>query len=90
MISGPMRGLEKNALEGTNIQTDTQTNGHGDSMTNSAQWGRVGENLQNNHYMEVAHKVATQAIQNIQQNQTLLQTTALKTKSLSLLTNLPH
>ena len=25
-------------------QTDTQTHGHGDSMTNSAQWGRVGEN----------------------------------------------
>ena len=24
-------------------QTDTQTDGHGDSMTNSAQWGRVGE-----------------------------------------------
>ena len=26
-------------------QKDTQTDGHGDSMTNSAQWGRVGENL---------------------------------------------
>ena len=26
-------------------QTDTQTHGHGDSMTNSAQWGQVGENL---------------------------------------------
>ena len=24
--------------------TDTHTDGHGDSMTNSAQWGRVGEN----------------------------------------------
>ena len=23
--------------------TDRQTHGHGDSMTNSAQWGRVGE-----------------------------------------------
>ena len=31
-----MRGLEKTALDGAN--------GHGDSMTNSAQWGRVGEN----------------------------------------------
>ena len=27
----------------TDRQTDTQTDGHGDSMTNSAQWGRVGE-----------------------------------------------
>ena len=27
----------------TDRQTDTQTHGHGDSMTNSAQWGRVGE-----------------------------------------------
>ena len=26
------------------VQTDTHTDGHGDSMTNSAQWGRVGEN----------------------------------------------
>ena len=25
-------------------QTHKQINGHGDSMTNSAQWGRVGEN----------------------------------------------
>ena len=25
-------------------QTDTPTHGHGDSMTNLAQWGRVGEN----------------------------------------------
>ena len=24
-------------------QTHRQTDGHGDSMTNSAQWGRVGE-----------------------------------------------
>ena len=29
----------------TDTQKDTQTDGHGDSMTNSAQWGRVGENL---------------------------------------------
>ena len=28
----------------TDTQTKTQTVGHGDSMTNSAQWGRVGEN----------------------------------------------
>ena len=25
-------------------QTHRHTDGHGDSMTNSAQWGRVGEN----------------------------------------------
>ena len=28
----------------TNRQTDISTDGHGNSMTNSAQWGRVGEN----------------------------------------------
>ena len=28
-------------------QTNKQTDGRGDSMTNSAQWGRVGENLEN-------------------------------------------
>ena len=28
----------------THRQTDRQTHRHGDSMTNSAQWGRVGEN----------------------------------------------
>ena len=43
-----MRGLDKTALDGANKQTDRQTDistdGHGDSMTNSAQWGRVGEN----------------------------------------------
>ena len=27
--------------------TDISTDGHGDSMTNSAQWGRVGKNKQN-------------------------------------------
>ena len=30
--------------DGTDIHTDRHTHGHGDSMTNSAQWGRVGEN----------------------------------------------
>ena len=43
-----MRGLEKTAPDGA----DTHTDGHGDSMTNSAQWGRVGENFcigQNTH-----------------------------------------
>ena len=38
---GPMRGLEKNCMGGnrhTDTQTDRQTNGHRDSMTESAQW----------------------------------------------------
>ena len=53
-----MRGLKNNGrllcspgtsfaplgLDGANKHTDRQTDGHGDSMTNSAQWGRVGEN----------------------------------------------
>ena len=33
----------------TDTQTNRQTDGHGDSMTNSAQWGRVGENGRNVH-----------------------------------------
>ena len=32
----------------THRQTEPQTDGHGDSMTNSAQWGRVGENKNKN------------------------------------------
>ena len=39
-----MRGLEKKCTRWRK-QTDTPTHGHGDSMTNSAQWGRVGENM---------------------------------------------
>ena len=40
-----MRGLEKKtALDGVDTHTHRQTHGHGDSMNNSAQWGRVGEN----------------------------------------------
>ena len=38
-----MRGLEKTAPDGA----DRHLHGHGDSMTNSAQWGRVGENALN-------------------------------------------
>ena len=38
-----MRGLEKNCTRWRK-QTDRHTDGHGDSMTNSTQWGRVGEN----------------------------------------------
>ena len=32
-------------LDGAHRKTDRQTQGHGDLLTNSAQWGRVGENL---------------------------------------------
>ena len=35
-----MRGLEKNCT-----RWRKHTDGHGDSMTNSAQWGRVDENI---------------------------------------------
>ena len=54
---GPKRGLElimwsqgrweaykKTAPNGADTKTDILTNGHGDSMTNSVQRGRVGEN----------------------------------------------
>ena len=46
VISGPMRGLEKNCTQWrrkTNRHTDTQTHGHGDSMTESAKWGRFSK-----------------------------------------------
>ena len=36
---GPMRGLEKNYT-----QRRTHTDGHVDSITESAQWGRFSEN----------------------------------------------
>ena len=39
-----MRGLEKNCTRWRR-QTHISTDGHGDSMTNLAQWGRVGENI---------------------------------------------
>ena len=37
VISGPMRGLTKNCIRWRK-QTDKQTDRHGDSMTESAQW----------------------------------------------------
>ena len=40
MILGPMRGLKKTAHNGADIQKD----GHGDSMTDLAQWGPFSEN----------------------------------------------
>ena len=39
-----MRGLEKNCTQWRR-QTDKQTSGHGNSMTNLAQWDQVGTNL---------------------------------------------
>ena len=46
VISGPMRGLEQklHPMTQTNRQTEPQTDGHGDSMTESAQWGQFSEN----------------------------------------------
>ena len=44
-----MRGLKKTAPDGA----DRHTDGHGDSMTNSAQWGRVGEKEQ--HALQGSH-----------------------------------
>ena len=45
LISGPMRGLKKlQPMAQTNRQTEKQTGGHRDSMTESAQWGRFSEN----------------------------------------------
>ena len=43
VISGPMRGLEKKLHPMD--QTDRHPDGFGDSMTESAQWGRFSENL---------------------------------------------
>ena len=57
MEGGPMRGLEmivwpegkweaskKTASDGTDKQTNRHPDGHGDSMTESAQWGWFSEN----------------------------------------------
>ena len=41
VIVGPMRGLKKMHPM---AQTNRQTSGHRDSMTESAQWGRFSEN----------------------------------------------
>ena len=37
--------------------THTHTDGHGDSMTNSAQWGRVGENCSNRSLKSIFQKI---------------------------------
>ena len=41
VISGPMKCLKKTASDGA----DRQNHGHGDSMTELAQWGRFSENM---------------------------------------------
>ena len=46
---GPMRGLEKTALDGTNRPTSRQTDGHSDFMTKSSQLGQFSENIFLNH-----------------------------------------
>ena len=43
MISGPLRGLNKTAFDGANRQTIRQRDRHGNSMTESAHWGRFSE-----------------------------------------------
>ena len=43
MTSGPVRGLEKKCTQWRK-QTDKQKDGHGDSMTEAAQWGRFSGN----------------------------------------------
>ena len=45
VTSGPMRGLEKSAPDGAEPQNHRTTDGYGGSMTESAQWGRISENL---------------------------------------------
>ena len=44
VISGPMRGFEKTVSDDANRQTNRQTDGHGNSMTESTQWGQFSEN----------------------------------------------
>ena len=43
VTSGPMRGLKKKLHPMT--QTNKQTDAYGNSMTESAHWGRFSENL---------------------------------------------
>ena len=60
-----MRGLEKNCTRWrrqTDRHTDTQTDGHGDSMTNSAQWGQVGEKLCNTTTIKIIQTTIVGAI----------------------------
>ena len=48
-------------------QTDRHTDGHGDSMTNSAQWGRVGENGKTNFCQKALHTASQSKLQTVKQ-----------------------
>ena len=58
VIAEPMRGL-KNAFNGANRKTDTQTEGHGDSdsMTESAKSGRFSGNYSFNIYCKKGSRI---------------------------------
>ena len=43
VISGPIIGLKKTASEWPKQKTDKLTSGYGDSMTESAQWGKFSK-----------------------------------------------
>ena len=59
VISMPIRGVEKTSSDGANKQTDR---GHGNFMTESAQWGRFRESSTNNCNFEKKIKYFTQEI----------------------------
>ena len=64
VIWGSMRGLEKKtAPDGADRHTDTQTEGHGNSMTNSAQRGQVGENVVKKSYSRFYDLLVLQSTQ---------------------------
>ena len=44
VTSGPGGASKKTTPDGANRHPDRQTRGHGDSMTESAQWGLIIEN----------------------------------------------
>ena len=57
---GPMRGLKKNCMGRgqTHRQTNRQTNGHRDSMTESAQWvDSVKTHSSNNTFLPLFYKL---------------------------------
>ena len=48
--------------DGTDRHTHRHTNRHGDSMTNSAQWGRVGENHLAEHTLTSKEKIDVKSL----------------------------
>ena len=54
MISGPIRGLKKTAPDGA----DTLTDGHGDSMTEWAQWGGCSEKNEDKKLVKSSGRVS--------------------------------